>query len=210
MTMRKYLLLFNLFIFVNSLCIFAIGNDTTNYSYFNKLKTILIKDTEVLTVKLVEQHYFNGDIQTQRMFVKYRSDTTKRFWEIGKYYCYYKNGKLAEISNIDLTSRMLIDTTYTYDENGILIQLIVYDNFSKQVPVKLVMGLTDIFFKYWQNWPSKYTIISLSNGLKNVSLPYIYVNEQGWLLDGDVIYYKADGTIDKAVKYSMGKEVTAP
>ena len=191
--------------------IVANTQDTINAYYFNNLKELLLKDPNVYKTKYIQKHIFSGKMLTQELYVKYKNDTLKRYWRIGKNFYYHNNGKLAFKSFVDIKSKILNDTTYYYDEQGKIIRVYIYDqDYPEIIPVKKVSDFFSIFSKFYENLPGKYKRIEFCDGTKLYEESRIYSEGKGFLLDGDAVYYKTDGTIDKVIKYCMGKEVTTP
>jgi hypothetical protein len=184
------------------------SQDTLNINYFNSLKNNLLKDSTVNNIRYFQKKYWNGNIKNQNFSVQYKSDSLHRYWRLGKSFVYYKNGQLYSIVNVDASTRALKDTTLYFDIKGNIAAMRIYSRNSKSyIPFKLVSGFFSIFHSDYVNYPTQYTDILMSNGKKVNEKPYTYYEDSGFMLNGDIIYYKEDGSLDKVVKYLKGQEL---
>jgi hypothetical protein len=206
--MRKYLIIFAIVVLFQSLPIYT--QDTLNAAYYKNLVEILIIDQNVKKTKLIQKYLANGEYFKQELYVKYKDDPLNRFWRIGRDFGYdAKNKNLVFTSYVDIKSKILSDTSFSYDENGKISMLIIYNtNSNRIIPVKIKFSFFSIFRKYYENTPSQFKIIMFHNSKKTYEEQYCYFDNKGFLKDGEMTYYKEDGTMDKVVKYEMGKEVT--
>jgi|GEM_PF-4881879 antitoxin component YwqK of YwqJK toxin-antitoxin module len=173
--------------------------------YFNCLKEELQKDSSIRKIRFIEKKYSNGNILRQSLYVKYKNDPTRRYWLIGKSFMYFENGQLGCIEEVGIKEKQFVDTTKFFSTNGNIVCLRIFNNYLLDaVPVKEVIGFWSIFRKYHQSYPKLYKEITFDKTQK-IEKDYKYFSEKGWLIDGDVKYYNQDGTIEKVVKYSMGK-----
>jgi hypothetical protein len=201
----KYILIYLCLTLSSTLISFS--QDTINQNYFINLKNKLDKDTDVMEQKFLQKKCSKGHIHLQVMFVKYKHDNSARWWQIGHEFTYYENGQLAWISKVDYNTKVLKDTAKTFDSDGNLIQLFIYnDTLVKSVPVKQIYGFVFNFKKYFKNYPDKYKEVIWEKGIRR-ERNYILTKEDGFQIDGNELYFNRDGTIEKIVKYKEGKLV---
>mgnify|MGYP000924427468 CR=1 FL=1 len=204
MNKRTSLLILIILFFYN----YYIGFSQKNYSieYFNNLKKILSKREDISDVKYFEQKYFNGKIKMQFVAIRYKnSNIKKRFWCVGKNFSFYKSGGIRRIFTVDLNTNAFIDTTYNYDLEGNLISIILFDkNNEKLFARKVYYNFFSIFRSFYINFPEKHKVIKFKNGKKLSEKNFRFLNIYKLVSDGDFIYYKEDGSIDRIEKYEKG------
>jgi hypothetical protein len=190
--------LLQIFLAVN---IFA--QDTINFKYYDNLKFVLKKDLSLNEIKYIETRYSNGKIKFQGILVKLKNDSNNRFWQVGKSFGYYKNGKLKGYSNVDLITKTQIDTSYWYDKYGRPKKITI---FSDCLNNRLLANT--VFKNQYVYYPCKFTEMIYINGKIWIKRDQVYCEKKRNLyIDGEVIYYKDDGMINKKIIYECGKKV---
>jgi len=205
--MNKYLKILTLAVFIfNPLFIYS--QDTLNDSYFNNLRGILLKEPDVEKIKFVQKYLIRGKYFKQELFVKYKGDNSKRYWRVGRDFGYdTKNNKLIFTSNVDIKTRAIADTSFSYDKNGEIAMMRIYNTKYPIISIKKNFSFFSIFCKYYENTPSQFKRIVFCNGKITYEETCTYIDKKGFVKDGEVIFYKEDGTKDKIVKYNMGEEI---
>ncbi|MBN1252862.1 MAG: hypothetical protein JXR51_05010 [Bacteroidales bacterium] len=141
------------------------------------------------------------------MYVKYKNDSTNYWWGIGKEFSYNKNGRLTYLAETDINKKILKYAKW-YDCDGKLYKILVPDSvYDKVLPIKSIRNIFSLFTNYHIKLPNRYKEVLLNDGNKAKEAILVNFNEDGYLIDGDVIYYNKDGTIEKIVKYKKGKIV---
>lgn len=184
--------------------------DTINNKYFSNLRTTLSKDSNVKEVKFVQKRIFHNKGIIQSMYVKYNNDQNNRYWRIGKEFIYNtSNNSLGYISNVNVQNKVLSDTSYSYNENGTLAGLYIYNlKYDSTVAIKKANSLLSaIFGNYYERIPNLYKSIEYScNGDTITEKTYKYTEIEGFVLDGDVIYRDKQMRIIMTKRYEMGRE----
>jgi hypothetical protein len=179
------------------------SQDTINFKYFENLKFTLTKDLNINEIKYTETKYSNGNIKFQGVFVKLKNDSNNRLWQVGKSFGYYKNGKLKGYDNVDLITRTQIDTSYWFDNEGKLKKLTIFSDCSTN---KILSNL--LFRNSYSYFPCKFTEIIYIHGNKWIERAQVFCQEKGNLfIDGEQLYYKNDGSIDKKETYKCGRKI---
>jgi antitoxin component YwqK of YwqJK toxin-antitoxin module len=173
-----------------------------NKTYFDSLIVNVTSDRNIKENHLVINRFFNGKIKNKKLQVKYNDDNENRYWQLGKSFSYYKNGRIKGWNNVDLNKRILIDTAYYFNRKGNIKLVTIWINDSNYTQVPLYAP----FLKIWINYPVKYRQMTFNNG--RLFYDRTYVNNNGMFdLDGEAIFYKKDGTIDEKFKYIKGKRI---
>lgn len=187
-------------------------NDTINSYYFENLKKKVLENPEVKKVKYYQKYNSRMHTLFQTLFVKYKS--SNKYFQVGKSFWYWYN-KLAFISEVDINTKCLIDTAYTfyidtsnYKENNIAIKYIYTLNCKNYIPEKLAYSLASNFRRFYNNMPELYKQIEYDCGNIKKEEYYRYYKDYGFALDSISTYYKNDGSIEKKVRYKMGKELS--
>lgn len=184
------------------------AQDTLNQSYFNELRGILQKDPNVKSLKLVQKKSDKGKSIVQTMYVKFHDDPTNRYWSIGKSFVNdIKTGTLRYISKVEVNSRSLTDTCFTYDDWGNVVRMKIYNDTEEAIPVKDILGFLSIFKKYYTNHPRQFKIIILCDNNVLYEENISYIENKGFMKHGQAIYYNPDGTIQKTENFRNGKLV---
>jgi antitoxin component YwqK of YwqJK toxin-antitoxin module len=173
-----------------------------NRSYFDSLIAIVSTNSMVKEYKLFEKRYLSNKIKYQELRVKYKNDSEDRFWQIGKAFSYFKNGKIKGWNNVDPIHKVLIDTAYNYHKNGLINYMIIWLNDTNFTQIPLYAP----FSKVWLSYPIRYRKKEFRNGRLLSEGIYNFNNEM-FELDGEMIYYKSDGNIDSEYVYKNGKRI---
>jgi hypothetical protein len=120
--LRNHYLIF-VFIVIICQCFPSHSQDTANTKYFYELENNLKKDSNVQNIKIVQNFYWNGNVKNQALYARYKNDSLKRLWRLGKSFIYYKNGKQYCIVNVDIMSKALADTTFYYNESSKIVAM---------------------------------------------------------------------------------------
>ncbi len=203
---NAFLFIYSLFVFTGNL---ANAQDALNQPYFDSLRQVMSRDSNVRKIKFIQTRYLNRNIESQRLFVKYEDDTTNWYWQVGKSFVYYKNGQLSDFDKVDIETKSLTDTSYFYNKAGEPLEIIIYKNISHERKV----GVRILFeFKYFFNinkfcvkWPYQFISILYNEGKVYSKHPYTLSKELEYVLDGKVIAYDENGAVCKVEKYDMGK-----
>lgn len=203
----------NVFVVALLICFFNAYSqmDTINATYFANLKVILSKDPNIKQIKFVQKKIADDKGFRQIMYVKFKNDSKNRYWHVGKEFIYNSsNNSLGAVRNADLIKGILIDTSYYYDENNHIIALEVFDSKSEfTIPVKQLEGFWSwIFSKYFENSPNIYSTTQYScNRDTLIEKRYKFFEMDGFLIDGNVIYYNKQHEVLKTIKYDRGVEM---
>lgn len=182
-----------LFIALSSISRLLIAQDTLHHSYYDNLRNRLFKDSNVKDVKFIEKKYSNGNIKCQSIFVKYSYDKLNRFWGIGKYYCYYKNGQLKGCGNIDERTKAFRDTAFAYDGNAKIIWMSIFNNNSKHSTVS--EPLIKLFSNKYYCYPDSIIDIEFKIGFKYHEVSFKFNYSKNYYDRISDLIYNVDGTI---------------
>ncbi len=186
--------------------------DTINNSYFNNQKEVLLRDNNVEKVDFVQKKIVHDSIYSQQLYVKYKNDLESRYFRVGKSFNYFtSNNNLAFVSNADIDSQTLSDTTFYFTENGDTAFLEIYNlPYDSVIIIKDANSLWSGFFgnKYIKI-PNIYKTIEYTSCTKDTVIEknYKYSPLKGFLLNGDVIYRNKKMEIIKSSHFSMGIEI---
>jgi hypothetical protein len=197
-----------LFIIFLSAFVIAKSQAHLNENYYKNLEKLLNESERFSKVKFVQTKYSNGQIKSQRMFVKLKNKPGWKYLMIGKEFVYFKNGILAYSSYTDTASLMLSDTIFKYDIDGKIMQKIILDK-SEGYDDSYIFQKMRIF-KYSERWPSSYisVVYQSCDGYDYFVCPVKYFeNKVTFLVDGYVLYFDKTNSIVKKEKYIMGKKV---
>ena len=128
------------------------GQDT---AYFSSTLKMLVSMKEVKSALVNQKKYLNGKIKSQELLVAYKNDSLGRYWQVGRSYRYYKDGKIMSYVNIDLKHGVLVDTAFDYYSNGKVSRMMIWENDSNYTSVEAKSQ----FSIEWQKFPMKYRIV---------------------------------------------------
>lgn len=197
-----------LFIFFLGAFLLAKSQVHQNDDYFRNLEKLLNESKRFSEVKFVQTKYLNGQIKSQRMFVKLKETNSNKYLMIGNEFVYFKNGKLSYTSYTDTASLILSDTIVKYDINGNIIKKIILDKCNVYDDAYILQRMR--FFKYSERWPGSYTCIIYQScdEYEFLVCPVKYFeNKFTFFVDGYVLYFDKTNSIVKKEKYVMGKMV---
>jgi hypothetical protein len=168
-------------------CISIYSQDTLNERYFSKLIDNITKTTDIKDYKLIIKRFHNNHIKEQRLIVKYNSDSIDRYWRIGQYFAYYRNGNIKISEKIDPYKRIRTDTAYNFYKKGKIKYIIIWNNENTSAPLIIGPWLPG---NYWTIDPVRYKKIEYSrNGNKFCEQSRVF-SDGNYVLDGDKIFYQ--------------------
>jgi hypothetical protein len=159
----------------------------------------LSNDDNIIDVKFKEKSYLNGNTKCQSVCVKLKNDPVNRYWLVGRYFYYYKNGQLKERGHVNIRTKTFCDTSFIYEENGDLKKMIIYNNQSTYSVVYEPMF--KIFNNCYHCYPDQYKTIIYKNG--NIIHEYekVYNQKLGFYEQKNEKRYNEKGElIDKVPK----------
>jgi len=185
--------------------------DTINHYYFSNLREILSQDNNVKEVKLIQEKIATNKGFIQSMYVKYKDDPSDRYWHIGKEFIYNtSNNSLGFISNVDIKTKVLSDTSFSYFLDGTIAALYIY-NLKCDSIISMKRGnsiWSGIFGKYYEKMPNIYKAIEYSCNRDTVfEKIFKYSESKGFVLDGEAICRDKQMKIIWNKHYEMGNEV---
>jgi hypothetical protein len=187
----KYFLIASL-LFIEVVCS---SQDKLNAEYYNSTVQSLKNDPRFCEVVFRQKKYGNGKIESQEILVKFKNDHI--YFSIGKYYSYYKNGKLRGYQNIDIKTNVAVDTTKEYNADGSIYQFTIWGNHPKEIQ----MWRIGLFSKNYERLPSDYKTIVYQKGGKRIEQEYIENKENGY----EIVYI--NDLIEAKTFFKDGKKV---
>lgn len=185
--------------------------DTINQHYFSNLKAILSQDSNVKEIKLIQEKIESNNGFIQSLYVKYKDDPNSRYWHIGKEFIYNtSNNSLGFISKVDIKTKTLSDTSFSYFPDGTIAALYIYNlKYDSIISEKRGNNIwSGIFGKYYEKMPNVYKSIEYSCDRDTVTeKTFKYLDTKGFVLDGEVVYRDKELRILKKKHYEMGIEV---
>ena len=167
--------------------------DTINNYYFSNLRDALSKDNNISELKLIQEKILHDKGFIQSMYVKYKDDPNNRYWHIGKEFVYNtSNSSLGFVSNVDLKNKVLTDTSFSYTVDGKLAALEIYNlKYDSIISIKRGNNVwSGIFGKYYERMPNIFKTVEYScNGDTITEKIFKYKDQNGFVIDGDVVFY---------------------
>lgn len=185
--------------------------DTINQHYFSNLKAILSQDSTVKEIKLIQENILSNKGFIQSLYVKYKDDPNNRYWHIGKEFIYNtSNNSLGFISNVDIKTKALSDTSFSYFPDGTLAAIYIYNiKYDSIISEKRGNNIwSGIFGKYYEKIPNIYKSIEYSYDRDTITeKTFKYSDTKGFVLDGEVVYRDKELKVLEKKHYEMGIEV---
>lgn len=207
--MKNKIILLLIIIGIKSISVcYLSAQEAFRKNYYDSLQEILLSDPLIEKVRFQQFKFMNGNLKAQRIFVRFKNDSSKKFWLIGKESLYYWNGKIAGQLYYSKETK-LCDSSFYFSKNGEPTISIYYKNTNNQnIQIHYVTSLLDFFSRNFILLPYEYEVFIFCNNKMNYKQTYCFSEKIGLFVpNGEKKYYNEDGSIEKIEYFEMGKKV---